>query len=98
MLEEVNLYDNSEEPQTVLISKELTRAIRTVVIDTLRNNKDVFAWNYDEMLRLDPLLVTHKLGVEPIQKPIKQSARVFRPEVELQVKAEIEKLLQARFI
>ncbi|KAL5538544.1 hypothetical protein UlMin_045351 [Ulmus minor] len=68
LLEEVNLSGRTEEPRTVLISKELTGTIRAAVIDTLRNNRDVFTWNYDEMPGLDPLLVTHKLGVELAQK------------------------------
>ena len=69
-----------------------------MVINTLRDNKDVFAWTYEEMPGLDPLLVTHKLSAEPIQKPVKQPARILRPEVELQVKKEVKKLLKAGFI
>ncbi|KAL5546225.1 hypothetical protein UlMin_005912 [Ulmus minor] len=69
LLEEVNLSDDPKEPRTVLISKELTGNIRAAVINTLKENKDVFAWSYEEMPGLDPLLVTHKLGVEPNKKP-----------------------------
>ena len=82
----------------MLISKELTGSIRTAFIDTLRNNKDIFAWNYDEMPGLDPLLVTHKLGVESTKRPVKQPVHIYRLEVELQVKGEIEKLLKEKFI
>ncbi|KAL5570567.1 hypothetical protein UlMin_027142 [Ulmus minor] len=67
-LEEVNLSDNPKELRTVLISKELTGSIWTDVVDTLRSNRDVFIWNYDEMPGLDPILVTHKLGVEPAKR------------------------------
>ena len=46
----------------------------------------------------DPNLVVHRLNITPGIKPIKQGSRVFRPEVEMQIKAEIEKLLKAGFI
>ena len=70
-LEDVDLSDNPKTLCTVLISKELTEDIQKSVIDALLENKDVFAWTYEEMSGLDPLLVTHKLTVEPTQKPIK---------------------------
>ncbi|KAL5572514.1 hypothetical protein UlMin_022111 [Ulmus minor] len=69
-LEEVNL-SNTSEPRTVLISKELTGDLRKAIIDTLRKNKDLFAWTYEEMPGLDASLVTHKLAVTPAQKPKK---------------------------
>ena len=97
-MEEVDLSDNPNEPRTVLISKELSGETRRDIIETLRSNKDVFAWTYEEMPGLNPSLVTHKLAVEPTQKPVKQPARVFKPEIELQIKEEIEKLLKAGFV
>ena len=72
--------------------------MRDAIIHTLRNNKDVFSWTYEEMSGLDPLLVTHKLAVAPAQKPVKQPPRILRPEIEIQVKQEIEKQLKAGFI
>lgn len=47
---------------------------------------------------LDEKLVTHYLHVIPGSKPIKQSPRKFRHEVEEQIKNEIQKLLAAGFI
>ena len=43
-------------------------------------------------------MVTHKQAVEQAQWPVKWPPRIFKPEVELQVKAEVEKLLKAGFI
>ena len=65
------------------------------MVDTLRENKDVFAWTYEEMPRLDPLLVVHKLVVEPTQRLVKQLSQIFMPEIELQVKAKAEKNSQS---
>ena len=64
----------------------------------LKEYRDVFAWTYEEMPGLDPSLVVHRLSITPGVKPVKQGPRIFRPEVEVQVKEEIEKLLRASFI
>lgn len=46
----------------------------------------------------DPQLVTHKLNIREGCKPIKQAPRNFRPELEVQIKEEIQKLLDVGFI
>ncbi|GLT28219.1 hypothetical protein SLA2020_031680 [Shorea laevis] len=68
------------------------------MIGLLQEYKDVFAWHYDEMPRLNPALVVHSLNVDPSKKPIVQPNRVFHPKVTLKIKEEIEKLLAAGFI
>ncbi|BFG24893.1 hypothetical protein CerSpe_111670 [Prunus speciosa] len=47
---------------------------------------------------LDPSLVCHTLNVEAGMKPVVQPRRNFHPDVEVQIKAEIEKLIAAGFI
>ncbi|KAI5313925.1 hypothetical protein L3X38_043101 [Prunus dulcis] len=47
---------------------------------------------------LDPNLVSHTLNIELGTKPVVQPRRNFHPEVEKQIKVEIEKLLAAGFI
>ena len=68
------------------------------MIQLLKKYRDIFAWIYEEMPGLDPILVTHKLAIEPMAKPVKQPPRNFRTEVQLQIKAEIEILIVAGFI
>ncbi|CAL8089325.1 unnamed protein product [Prunus armeniaca] len=60
--------------------------------------RDVFAWSYDGMPGLNPNLVSHTLNIELGTKPVVQPRRNFHPEIERQIKVEIEKLLAARFI
>ena len=59
---------------------------------------NVFAWTYDEMLRLDQRLVIHSLNVDPGAKPVVQPARVFHTNVEAQITQEVKKLLAVGFI
>ena len=96
-LEIINI-GSEESPRPISISSALSQEERTELIRLLKEYQDVFAWTYDEMPGLDEKLVTHHLHVKPGSKPIKQSPRQFRHEVEDQIKSEIQKLLAAGFI
>lgn len=48
----------------------------------LKEFREIFSWEYNEMPRLDPGLVVYMLNVEPGAKPVAQPARVFHTEVE----------------
>ena len=98
-LEKMHLDPESpEKPRPVFVSSTLNPEEKKAMLQLLRDYKDVFAWEYNEMPGLDTTLVVYNLAVDPRVKPVKQMARKFSPEVELQIKGEIEKLLEARFI
>ena len=48
-LEEVNLGSDSQEPRPISISASLTETEKSELILLLKEFKDVFAWNYNEM-------------------------------------------------
>ena len=50
------------------------------------------------MLVLDPKIVVHHLGVKKTVRPIKQAQRWFHPDLIPQIKAEVNKLIEAGFI
>ena len=58
----------------------------------------MFAWDYDEMLEIDPGLMAHFLNVEPGTRLVVQPMRTFHIEVEAQITQEVKKLLAASFI
>ena len=64
----------------------------------LKEFKDIFAWDYNEMFGLDPGLVVHTLNVDPKAKPVAQPTRVFHIEIEEHIVKEVQKLLAASFI
>ncbi|MCI43224.1 pol polyprotein, partial [Trifolium medium] len=47
---------------------------------------------------LDRILVEHRLPLKVGKKPVKQNPRQFAPEVVEKIKAEIQRLLDAKFI
>ena len=97
-LEEVDLGFGSQGPRPISISASLTKREKSELILLLKEFKDVFAWDYSEMLGLDPRLVVHTLNVNPEAKPVAQLAKIFYIEIEGQIVKEVQKLLAARFI
>ena len=97
-LEKVDLEFGSQGPRPILISASLIEKERSELILLLKEFKDVFAWDYSDMLGLDPELVVHTLNVDLEAKPVAQPARLFHTEIEGQIVKEVQKLLAAGFI
>ena len=81
-LEEVDLETNSQEPKPLLISSKLSEKEKSELILLLKEFKDVFAWDYNEMPELDPRLVVLTLNVDLKAKSVAQPAKVFHTEIE----------------
>src|SRR4051812_17014127 len=96
-LEEVNLGDNDQKRITY-ISAKLEPELKATVIKMLKENRDCFAWDYDEMPGLERDLVELKLPIKEGKKPIKQTPRRFAPKIHSKIKAEVERLLRCKFI
>ena len=95
-LEEINLGFDPQELRPISISSRLSekdsrlseKEISELIL-LLKEFKDVFTWDYSEMLGLDPGLVVHTLNVDPEAKPMAQLARKFHIEIEGQIVKEV---------
>ena len=92
-LEPVQLDDNPE--HLTYIGSKLAKDLRSLLIHFLKQNKDVFTWNQEDMGGIDPAIITHRLNVSPSFKPVKQKRRSFAPERQKAINEEVSKLLQA---
>src|SRR3954464_13705782 len=92
-LKEVNIGDGDQKRVTY-ISVKLAPTLKSKVIVLLKENKDCFAWDYDEMPGLGRDLVELKLPIKEGKKPIKQTPRRFAPAIHSKIKAEVERLLR----
>ena len=97
-LEEVDLGSGSQKPWPISISASLTKKEKLELILLLKEFKDIFAWDYNEMLGLDLRLVAHTLNVDPEAKLVAQPARIFHTKIEGQIVKEVQKLLAAGFM
>ena len=76
----------------------MTEKEKSELILLLKEFKDVFAWDYNEMPGLNPGLVVHTLNVDLEAKPVAQPARIFHTEIEGQIVKEVQKLIVVGFI
>ena len=88
-LEEVDLGSSSQESRPISISANLTEKEKSELVLLLKEFKDVFAWDYNEMPGLDPGLIAQTLNVDPQAKPVAQPARIFHTEIEGQIVKEV---------
>jgi hypothetical protein len=72
--------------------------VKESVIQFLKDNKDIFAWRHKDMPGIDPLIISHKLNVDPYLRLIKQKWRIFAPKRNDAIMEEVDKLLAANFI
>ena len=63
-LEEVDLGSGSQELRPISISASLIEKEKLELVLLLKEFKDVFIWNYSEMLGLDPGVIAHTLNVD----------------------------------
>ena len=96
-LEEVNLGEEGQF-KPVYVSELLPNDVKEKFVKLLHEFKGSFAWEYHEMPGLPRELVEHNIPIMPGYRPFKQPPRRMSTEVELQVKEEIERLLEAKFI
>ena len=81
----MDLGDGTQRRPTY-VSEKLNPEVRAEVIQLLKEYKDCFAWDYDEMLGLSRELVELKLPIKDGKKPIKQSPRRFALEILSKIK------------
>ncbi|RVW28898.1 hypothetical protein CK203_111944 [Vitis vinifera] len=71
---------------------------RIDLIQLLKAYLDVLSWSYEDMPRLDPSIIQHCLPLLPHDKLIKEKLKRLHPQWSLQMKKEIQKQLNIRFL
>ena len=58
----------------------------------------MFAWSHEDIPRIDPNVMVHRLNVNPNFKIVIQKRRSFNPERCLAISKDVDKLLDTDFI
>ena len=58
----------------------------------------MFTWSYEEIPSIDPSIVQHEIKTYENAKPVRKKICPVNPRKAAAIKAEVEKLLKARFI
>ena len=77
------------------VGSQLPQQEREELVEFLKRNIDVFAWNAYEALGVDPDFICHHLNVSPLMAPKKQLPRRPSKEHADAVRQEVTKLKQA---
>lgn len=77
-LKEVDLGDGTNR-RPIYISVNIDPSLRLKVIKLLKEFKDFFAWDYNEMSGLSRDLVELKIPIKPGKKSVKKMPRQFAP-------------------
>lgn len=88
----------SIEKKVIKIGKCLYKEEHKQYSELLHEFPEIFSWIYSDMPDIDPKIVTHKIILVLDAKTMKKKIRKMNPKVAFLVKAEIEKLLDSRFI
>ncbi|KAJ9544420.1 hypothetical protein OSB04_024127 [Centaurea solstitialis] len=92
-LEEVVL-DPEHPDRKVFVGASLPADIKNTIISFLQEHSDCFAWSHEDIVGIDPNVISHKLNVDPTFKPIKQKRRKFAPECNKVINDEVDNLLK----
>lgn len=64
----------------------------------LKEFRNFFSWNYEEMPRIDPFIVVHDIKTYLSAKPVRKKLRLVHPRKIVAIKVEVENLLKDGFI
>ena len=92
-LEKVVVTDDPE--KFFQIGAKLPLQEKASLLEFLRTNVDVFAWDPYEALGVDPSFICHRLNVNPTVMPRRQPPRQPSKEHAEAVRSKVAKLIQA---
>ena len=78
--------------------KGLSLDVKSQLTDFLKANLDVFTWNHEDMVGINPNVMLHRLNINPDHKPVRQKRRPITAERYATLKEEVDKLLANKFI
>jgi len=87
-----------DNPQNINLGLRLTSEERIAFIRLLHRYKNVFTWKYDDLKMYDTSIIQNTIPMISEEKPVQQKSRKIHPNLESQMKAELNKLLKAKII
>jgi hypothetical protein len=81
-----------------MISQDLTSSEEAELLSFLDKNNDVFAWITSDLMGVSRDIIEQKLQVNPSTRPRKQRLRKMSDEKVAAAKANVQRLLDTRFI
>ena len=86
----VNLADKGENEKLIKIGVNVPKDMKSKLIALLKEFREIFAWSYQDMPRLDIKIVMHRIPIKPKCPPVWQALRRTKSEIILMIKEEVE--------
>ena len=71
--EVVNLANEGKNEKPIKIGVNFPKDLKHELIALLKEFREIFAWSYQDMPRLDAKIVVHKILVKPKRPPMRQA-------------------------
>jgi hypothetical protein len=91
-------FDPSTPESFFLVGSKLSPLDKEELLQTLIDNRDVFAWSIYDAPGVSPNLACHSLNIGPEHRPVVQKRRKLAPKRAIIVLEEVERLLASRAI
>ena len=88
------VLDPGHPDRTVFMGTSFDPIIKEQLTYFLQDHVDCFAWTHEDMVGIDPNVISHKLNVDPTFKQIKQQHRKFAPERNKVINDVVDNLLK----
>lgn len=85
-------------PQNINLGLGLTPNEKSTFIHLLKKYKNVFAWNYEDLNIYYTSIIQYTIPMISDEKIVQQKLRKIHPNLENQIKSELNKLLKAKII
>ena len=86
------------EPKMVQIGNTSTFYKKDTLVTLLKEFKEVFAWSYKDMPRINIDIVQHCIPTNSTMKPVKQKLSRMKPKRTLKIMEEVEKQFNVGFL
>ena len=87
-----------ENPQNINLGLSLQPKERTPFIKLLKTYKYIFEWDYSDLKTYDTSIIQHTIPMISDDKHVQQKIRKIHPNLESQIKSELNKMLKAKVI
>ena len=94
----IDLAEPGRRVQACLDSFRLSQEEEDLLIKTLKEYRDVFAWTYKDLKGVDPTICQHTIPMKEDAKPTRQRPYTYNDTFAKKIKEEIDKLKEAEFI
>ncbi|MCO5582067.1 hypothetical protein L7F22_035958 [Adiantum nelumboides] len=94
----IDLVEPGEESRPTYIANDLSKEEEEILLSLLKKYRDVFAWSYKDLKRVDPEIYQHTIPTRDDAQPSRQQPYTYNETFARKIKEEIEKLKEAESI